>query len=163
MLETPPDILITNYAMLEHVLLLPRNRALLKDADLRWLVLDELPHLRRSSGDRGCLSNSKVESKPKVCQPANLDASGLLRVWTLQRKDELWQNLLRIFSTNHSVRAMQRVITGGRELHPRLRETLATRSLTPEDCGLAWRRFGTPAQRRIASAGRRAVSRRQLE
>ena len=42
MLETPPDILITNYAMLEHVLLLPRNRALLKDADLRWLVLDEL-------------------------------------------------------------------------------------------------------------------------
>jgi ATP-dependent helicase YprA (DUF1998 family)/uncharacterized C2H2 Zn-finger protein len=42
MLEMPPDILITNYAMLEHILLLPRNRPLLAQADLRWLVLDEL-------------------------------------------------------------------------------------------------------------------------
>ena len=42
MLETPPHILITNYAMLEHILLLPRNRKLLKDAALKWLVLDEI-------------------------------------------------------------------------------------------------------------------------
>ncbi|WP_449221262.1 DEAD/DEAH box helicase [Tistrella mobilis] len=42
MLETPPHILVTNYAMLEHILLLPRNRALLTGADLRWLVLDEI-------------------------------------------------------------------------------------------------------------------------
>ncbi len=42
MREKPPHILITNYAMLEHILLLPRNRSLLKDADLRWLVLDEV-------------------------------------------------------------------------------------------------------------------------
>lgn len=39
---TPPHILITNYAMLEHILLLPRNRALLNGAMLRWLVLDEI-------------------------------------------------------------------------------------------------------------------------
>ena len=42
MLETPPHILITNYAMIEHILLLPRNRQLLKNADLRWIVLDEV-------------------------------------------------------------------------------------------------------------------------
>lgn len=42
MLEKPPHILVTNYAMLEHILLLPRNRALLAGADLRWLVLDEV-------------------------------------------------------------------------------------------------------------------------
>lgn len=42
MLERPPHILVTNYAMLEHILLLPRNRMLLKDADIRWLVLDEI-------------------------------------------------------------------------------------------------------------------------
>ncbi|MCY4207195.1 MAG: helicase-related protein [Roseovarius sp.] len=42
MLEKPPHILVTNYAMLEHILLLPRNRALLAGSDLRWLVLDEV-------------------------------------------------------------------------------------------------------------------------
>jgi len=42
MLQTPPHILVTNYAMLEHILLLPRNRALLAGADVRWLVLDEV-------------------------------------------------------------------------------------------------------------------------
>ena len=42
MLDRPPHILITNYAMLEHVLLLPRNRPLLEGARLRWVVLDEL-------------------------------------------------------------------------------------------------------------------------
>ena len=42
MLEKPPHILITNYAMLEHILLLPRNRSLLKGSDIRWLVLDEI-------------------------------------------------------------------------------------------------------------------------
>ena len=42
MLQNPPDILVTNYAMLEHVLLLPRNAQLLKGATLKWLVLDEV-------------------------------------------------------------------------------------------------------------------------
>lgn len=42
MLQDPPDILITNYAMLEHILLLPRNRGLLNKAIVKWLVLDEL-------------------------------------------------------------------------------------------------------------------------
>ena len=42
MLETPPHILITNYAMLEHMLLLPRNAPLFENARLRFLVLDEI-------------------------------------------------------------------------------------------------------------------------
>ena len=42
MLDTPPHILVTNYAMLEHILLLPRNRALFSGAEVRWLVLDEI-------------------------------------------------------------------------------------------------------------------------
>ena len=42
MRATPPHILITNYAMLEHILLLPTNRQLLAGADLRWIVLDEI-------------------------------------------------------------------------------------------------------------------------
>lgn len=42
MLQRPPHILITNYAMLEHVLLLPRNAPLLTGARLQTLVLDEI-------------------------------------------------------------------------------------------------------------------------
>lgn len=42
MLETPPNVLITNYAMLEHLLLLPHNRPLFNHVDLKFLVLDEV-------------------------------------------------------------------------------------------------------------------------
>ena len=42
MLERPPHILITNYAMLEHLLLLPRNAALFRDSRLQFLILDEI-------------------------------------------------------------------------------------------------------------------------
>ena len=42
MLASPPHILITNYAMLEHLLLLPRNAPLFRSARLQFLVLDEI-------------------------------------------------------------------------------------------------------------------------
>src|SRR5210317_895044 len=42
MLATPPDILITNYAMLEHLLLLPRNAPLFAQNKLHTVVLDEI-------------------------------------------------------------------------------------------------------------------------
>jgi ATP-dependent helicase YprA (DUF1998 family) len=42
MLEKPPHVLVTNYAMLEHLLLLPKNAPLFQNADLQFLVLDEL-------------------------------------------------------------------------------------------------------------------------
>jgi ATP-dependent helicase YprA (DUF1998 family) len=42
MLSRPPHILVTNYAMLEHLLLLPRNAPLFAGADLKFLVLDEI-------------------------------------------------------------------------------------------------------------------------
>lgn len=42
MLDTPPNVLVTNYAMLEHLLLLPHNRPLFNGIDLKFMVLDEL-------------------------------------------------------------------------------------------------------------------------
>ncbi|MCZ2156435.1 MAG: hypothetical protein LC114_21445, partial [Bryobacterales bacterium] len=42
MLAHPPHILITNYAMLEHLLLFPKNAALFRHSKLRFLVLDEI-------------------------------------------------------------------------------------------------------------------------
>lgn len=42
MLRTPPHVLVTNYAMLEHLLLLPHNRPLFANVNLQFLILDEL-------------------------------------------------------------------------------------------------------------------------
>lgn len=42
MLATPPHVLVTNYAMLEHLLLLPHNRDLFRNVDLQFLILDEI-------------------------------------------------------------------------------------------------------------------------
>jgi len=42
MLASPPHILITNYAMLEHLLLFPKNAPLFNQAALQFLVLDEV-------------------------------------------------------------------------------------------------------------------------
>lgn len=42
MLNSPPHVLVTNYAMLEHLLLLPHNAALFDGADLKFIVLDEI-------------------------------------------------------------------------------------------------------------------------
>jgi len=42
MLASPPNILITNYAMLEHLLLLPRNAPLFAQNSLDMVVLDEI-------------------------------------------------------------------------------------------------------------------------
>jgi hypothetical protein len=42
MLETPPHVLVTNYAMLEHLLLLPKNARLFAGNALEFIVLDEI-------------------------------------------------------------------------------------------------------------------------
>lgn len=39
--ETPPHILCTNYAMLEHMLLRPENDTIFAESDFRFIVLDE--------------------------------------------------------------------------------------------------------------------------
>lgn len=41
MKDNPPNILFTNYAMLEHLLLRPRDDVLFSNADFRFVVLDE--------------------------------------------------------------------------------------------------------------------------
>ena len=50
-LDNPPDILLTNYVMLEFLLTRPRERSLVKAlSDLRFLVLDELHTYRGRQG-----------------------------------------------------------------------------------------------------------------
>jgi hypothetical protein len=131
MLETPPDILITNYAMLEHVLLLPRNRALLKDADLRWLVLDELHTYAGAQAIEVAFLLRKLKANLGM-STGTLRCVGTSASLDPERKDDLAKFASDLFNEPFGA-GDAAVITGDRELHPRLRKDLTTHSLAPED------------------------------
>lgn len=150
MRATPPHILITNYAMLEHILLLPTNRPLLAQADLSWIVLDEIHTyagaqaievsflLRRLKAHLGLL-DGKVRC---VGTSASLDPA---------RKRDLSDFAERLFGEPFGGEAA--VITSKRKLHPNLSVTARPSGLSPERWAQAgelalrvreWQRAGTP-------------------
>ncbi|SFK88667.1 protein of unknown function [Loktanella salsilacus] len=145
MRTAPPHILITNYAMLEHILLLPTNRRLLGGADLRWIVLDEIHTyagaqaievsflLRRLKAHLG-IPDNQVRC---VGTSASLDPG---------RKDELADFASRLFGEPFD--GERAVITSKRKAHPSL-----SRSSVPSGLSAAsW-----AAARTLAETAREAV------
>ncbi len=63
MLETPPHVLVTNYAMLEHLLLLPKNAALFQGSGLSCLVLDEIHSYRGAQATEVALLLRKLQTR----------------------------------------------------------------------------------------------------
>jgi replicative superfamily II helicase len=63
MRATPPHVLVTNYAMLEHILLLPQNRGLFANADLRYIVLDEIHTYRGAQATEVALLLRKLKNR----------------------------------------------------------------------------------------------------
>ncbi len=63
MLETPPHVLVTNYAMLEHLLLLPKNAALFQSCDLKFIVLDEIHSYSGAQATEVALLLRKLQSR----------------------------------------------------------------------------------------------------
>lgn len=129
MRAAPPHILITNYAMLEHILLLPTNRPLLADARLNTIVLDEIhtyagaqaievafllrrlkAHLGVPDGTIRCIGTS-----------ASLDPG---------RKGELANFASNLFGEPFGGEAS--VITSQRKMHPALSATPAPSGLSPK-------------------------------
>lgn len=129
MRQSPPHILLTNYAMLEHILLLPTNRPLLAGADLRWIVLDEIhtyagaqaievsfllrrlkAHLGVPEGQVHCVGTS-----------ASLDPS---------RKAELSDFASRLFGEPFA--GANSVITSARKTHPSLQKKPQPSGMSPE-------------------------------
>lgn len=125
----PPHILITNYAMLEHILLLPTNRPLLERAKLRWIVLDEIHTyagaqaievsflLRRLKQHLG-MPEGKLRT---VGTSASLDPG---------RKVELADFAARLFGEPFDGAAA--VITSERKLHPALAKPARPSGVTSE-------------------------------
>ncbi|SIT05278.1 protein of unknown function [Roseivivax lentus] len=141
----PPHILITNYAMLEHILLLPTNRPLLQAARLRAIVLDEIhtyagaqaievsfllrrlkAHLGLPDGQVRCIGTS-----------ASLDPA---------RKGELADFAERLFGEPFA--GERAIITSARKTHPALSKSPAPSGLSPRQ----WAEAGA-----LAAAAREAA------
>lgn len=74
MLETPPHVLVTNYAMLEHLLLLPKNAALFQGCDLKFLVLDEIHSYSGAQATEVALLLRKLQSR--YCKGVKVNCIG---------------------------------------------------------------------------------------
>lgn len=69
MLANPPMILITNYAMLEHLLLLPRNAPLFAQNQLECIVLDEIHTYAGAQATEVAYLLRKLKNRLKVEKP----------------------------------------------------------------------------------------------
>ena len=63
MLDTPPHVLVTNYAMLEHLLLLPKNAALFEESEVKFIVLDEIHSYSGAQATEVALLLRKLQSR----------------------------------------------------------------------------------------------------
>ena len=116
MLKTPPDILITNYAMLEHILLLPRNRALLKNADLRWMVLDELHSYTGATAIEVAFLLRKLKANLGI-ERGNMRCVGTSASLDPSRKHELVEFARDLFDEEFPL-PREAIISAERKLHP---------------------------------------------
>lgn len=118
MLENPPHILITNYAMLEHILLLPRNRALLAGAEIRWLVLDEVHTYTGAQAIEVAFLLRKLKARLEISQ-GQIRCVGTSASLDPARSDELARFAEDLFGEPFSS-GDSAVITAERQLHPAL-------------------------------------------
>ena len=136
MLERPPHILVTNYAMLEHILLLPRNRALLDGAEIRWLVLDEIHSYSGAQAIEVAFLLRKLKARLGV-EPGTMQCVGTSASLDPSRRDELAhfaEDLFgELFPSGDGA-----VITSERQLHPALKDG----GLKPEAPVAGWIQLG---------------------
>ncbi|MEA5160991.1 DEAD/DEAH box helicase [Cereibacter johrii] len=140
MRATPPHILVTNYSMLEHILLLPTNRALLSRADLRWIVLDEIHTYAGAQAIEVSFLLRRLKAHLGI-QDGQLRCVGTSASLDPDRKGELADFAGRLFG--EPFHGAGSVITSNRKLHPRL-------APNPVPSGLSaarWATAGTLAQR----------------
>ena len=120
MLEQPPHILITNYAMLEHLLLLPRNAPLFARARLRVLVLDEIHTYTGAQAIEVAFLIRKLKTRLGL-EPGQLQVIGTSASLDTERRDDLAQFASDLFGEPFGA-GSDDVITGRRQPHALLRE-----------------------------------------
>ena len=136
MLKTPPDILVTNYAMLEHILLLPRNRDLLKDAKLRWLVLDEVHTYTGAQAIEVAFLLRKLKASLAI-EEGSIRCVGTSATLNPARKDDLSTFARDLFGEPFPPSA-DAIITAERKIHSNLTNDAQKQTRTAEE----WKELG---------------------
>lgn len=131
MLDTPPDILITNYAMLEHILLLPRNRELLANSKPRWIVLDEIHTYTGAQAIEVAFLLRKLKARLGI-EPDHLRCVGTSASLDPSRKDDLARFAEELFGESFGEGAGA-VITSDRRRHSAFESADERQSLAPSD------------------------------
>lgn len=140
MLERPPHILVTNYAMLEHILLLPRNRALLHDVALKWLVLDEIHTYAGAQAIEVAFLLRKLKTRLGL-KKGTLKCVGTSASLDPDRKNDLAGFAERLFGEDFPA-GERAVIVSNRQIHPALRTADAPTSLSASEWISAGRAVG---------------------
>ena len=70
MQKTPPNILVTNYAMLEYMMLRPNDDQVFSGAKLKFLILDEAHIYRGATGIETSLLLRRL--KARISNPAQV-------------------------------------------------------------------------------------------
>ncbi len=128
MLDTPPNVLVTNYAMLEHLLLLPRNAGLFGNADLKFLVLDEIHTYSGAQATEVSLLLRKLASR--YAPGRNIRCIGTSA--SLGSSDTARKNVLK-FASRLFGHEFSRVVTSEREAHHLLRNGAASYRYSPDE------------------------------
>lgn len=118
MLASPPQILITNYAMLEHLLLLPKNAPLFDGANLRFVVLDEVHSYAGAQAIEVAFLLRKLKTRLGIA-PGQVRTLGTSASLDDKRRPELVTFAEKLFGETFGD-ADEAVITGKRLLHPAL-------------------------------------------
>lgn len=127
MIENPPKVLITNYAMLEHLLLLPRNAPLFAHETLSTVVLDEIHTYSGAQATEVAFLLRKL--KNRLGNIGNLQVFGTSA--SLASGDGADEALLD-FASKLFGETVHEVIRGKRIPHYRLSETEKSFNLSPK-------------------------------
>lgn len=117
MLDRPPHILVTNYAMLEHLLLLPRNQPLFQNAQLQLIVLDEIHTYAGAQAIEVAFLLRKLKHRIGV-PVGQVQCIGTSASLDSERTEDLLEFAGSLFGEEFA-----KLVTGVRRLHPGLAET----------------------------------------
>ncbi len=112
MLANPPKVLVTNYAMLEHLLLLPANSSLFSTTALQALVLDEVHTYSGAQATEVAFLLRKLKNRLGINYPLQYFATSA-SLGNSSESDEK----LKVFAANLFGEAKPVVVRGNREAH----------------------------------------------
>ncbi|CAM2011406.1 DEAD/DEAH box helicase [Acanthopleuribacter pedis] len=133
MLANPPHILITNYAMLEHMLLLPKNQSLFGERCLKAIVLDEIHTYNGAQATEVAFLLRKLKNRMGLNEPLKVFGTSA----SLADDSDSDEKLLS-FASDLFGETVHEVVRGQRVVHRALTKKAKTFSLSADQ----WIGFG---------------------